>query len=251
MSRMEINEIRRRNLRALLDSHLADGRKKKDFAELIGIEAPQLTHVTANPPTRNIGDTIARRIETNLGLQRGWLDVAQDVDLIKSTPDSIHKFSLNQVFDKTTTGQNHSNGFTLIKLCKNDFIGGAKLESYSTVITELSVDEEYARTMFGGRESVRLRIHTANGDSMLGTVNPGEVVVLDISVKDVPADGIYLFDFNDEIHLKRLQRVKKDLLVISDNGTYEKWIITESEREELHVIGFLVGKWDMTYTRLG
>jgi hypothetical protein len=31
MSRMEINEIRRRNLRTLLDAYLADGGKKKDL----------------------------------------------------------------------------------------------------------------------------------------------------------------------------------------------------------------------------
>ncbi|EOZ4638808.1 helix-turn-helix transcriptional regulator [Enterobacter cloacae] len=247
MSRMEINEIRRRNLRALLDTHLASGKKKKDFAETIGIEAPQLTHVTATPPTRNIGDTIARRIESNLGLQRGWLDVAQDLSKLTSE----NGFSLGQVFEQPNTGQNHSNSFTLIKLSDHDFIGDAKLESYSTVITELSIDEEYARTMFGGRASSDLRIYTAHGDSMLGTINPGEVVVLDISVSNIPTDGIYLFDFKDEIHLKRLQRVKSDLLVISDNSTYDKWVVNDDERSDLKIIGLLVGKWDMTYTRLG
>lgn len=248
MSRMEINEIRRRNLRALLDSHLSGGKKKKDFAEQIGIEAPQLTHITAEPPARNIGDIVARRIEHNLGLPRGWLDVAQDANLIKSASEGgTHRFT----FSSPITGQNNSSAFTLIKLSDNDFTGSVKLDSYSTVIAELSIDEEYARTMFGGRSCADLRIHTVTGDSMLGTINPGEVIVLDISVMDVPADGIYLFDFQDEFHLKRLQRVKRDLLIISDNNTYDKWLITEDERPDLQVIGLLVGKWDMNYTRLG
>lgn len=250
MSRMEINEIRRGNLRALLDAHLASGKKKKDFAEMIGIEAPQLTHVTASPPSRNIGDTIARRIETNLGLPRGWLDVAQDATLIQASSETSKNFTLGQVFAMSLPGQKYNGGFTLKKLNVRDFSGVEKVESYSG-ITEFTVDEEYARAMFGGRKSSDLRIYTAHGDGMIGTVNPGEVVVLDISVQNIPADGIYLFVFKDEVHLKRLQRVKSELLVISDNSVYGKWPISESERTDLKIIGLLVGKWDMTYTRLG
>ena len=251
MSRMEINEIRRRNLRALLDAFIASGGKKKDFAEEIGIEAPQLTHVTAEPPKRNIGDKIARRIEENLSLQRGWLDVSQTELPVTNQNTAGKKFILSQFSEALSTGQMNSTGFTLIKLSNRDFTGEAKLESYSSVITELNIDDEYARAMFGGRECSSLRIHTVHGDGMLGTISPGEVIVVDVTVSEVKSDGIYLAEFDGKIHLKRFQRVKNDLLVISDNSTYEKWMISEEEESRLQIIGFLIGKWDMTYTRMG
>lgn len=250
MSRMEINEIRRRNLRALLDAFIASGKKKKDFAETVGIEAPQLTHITAEPPKRNIGDMIARRVEERLGLQRGWLDVTKSAEAAKLSFQG-REFVIKDINNGQNTGQINSATFNLIKLSEQDFTGDAKLETVSSVITEISVDEESAKTLFGGRASETLRIHTVHGDSMLGYVNPGEVVVLDISVDDVSADGIYLFVYDGKVHLKRLQRVKKELLVISDNPVYEKWSILQDEIDELEIIGFLVGKWDMTYTRLG
>lgn len=252
MSRMEINEIRRRNLRTLLDAYLADGGKKKDFAELIGVEAPQLTHVTSEPASRNIGDRVARRIEENLNLARGWLDVAQSQQPTAQSDSSRSKFILNQLSSNTNTGQAYSGGFNLIKLSDSDFIGDVKLmDSYSSVINQIDVDEEYARSMFGGRDSSALRIYTSHGDSMLPTVDPGEVVVLDITVHEVVSDGIYLFEFGGDIHLKRLQRIRHDLGVISDNKAYDNWVISDDERQDLHIIGFLIGKFDMTYTRLG
>jgi hypothetical protein len=250
MSRMEINEIRRRNLRSLLDAFIASGKKKKDFAEKVGIEAPQLTHITAEPPKRNIGDMIARRIEERLGLQRGWLDVTKSSDAIKRSVED-RNFVIQGINNAYITGQINSKGFNLIKLSEQDFTGDAKLETVSSVITEISIDEESAKTLFGGRDSEMLRIHTVHGDSMSGYINPGEVVVLDTSVNDASADGIYLFVYDGKVHLKRLQRVKKELLVISDNPVYERWSILEDEMESLEIIGFLVGKWDMTYTRLG
>lgn len=251
MSRMEINEIRRRNLRALLDAYIATGGKKKDFAEKVGVEAPQLTHVTAEPPSRNIGDKIARRIEVNLELPRGWLDVSQSAGVSVSSETGRTNFILHQISGNSYTGQNNSNPFTLIKLSDNDFIGEVNLDSYSSVIAEITIDEESARTMFGGRPSSSLRIHTVNGDSMLGTVTPGELAVIDISVQGTPADGIYLFEYGGEVHLKRLQRIKGAILVICDNPAYENWHFSKEEMNDVTIIGFLVGKWDMSYTRLG
>ncbi|UTJ46622.1 S24 family peptidase [Atlantibacter subterranea] len=251
MSRMEINEIRRRNLRTLLDAFQARGGKKKEFAEQVGIEAPQLTHITSTPPKRNIGDVIARRIEVALGLQRGWLDVSQPYQASENADENKKKFILSQLSSSLSTGQTNSNKFTLIKLTDDDFIGEGNLDSYSSVINEINVDPEYAKNMFGGRDSADLRIHTVSGDSMLGTISPGEVVVLDITVREMNYDGIYLIDYSGRVHLKRLQRIKNEIVVISDNPTYEKWVVSESEAENLNIIGFLIGKWDMNYTRLG
>ena len=86
---------------------------------------------------------------------------------------------------------------------------------------------------------------------MLGTIDPGSLVVLDVTVRSFLSDGIYAFTFGDTMHIKRLQSMGNKMMVISDNSVYEKWEINETNESELHIEGFVVGKWEMNYTRLG
>jgi phage repressor protein C with HTH and peptisase S24 domain len=130
--------------------------------------------------------------------------------------------------------------------------GGGRMNSeYPDIIQSIEVDPEYAKRMFGGRPASSLKITTAVGDSMRGSVEPGELVVLDVTVSRFVSDGIYAFSYGDSVHIKRLQKLKDRLVVISDNKTYEKWEIDSSEEDQLHIQGFVVGKWEMNYTRLG
>jgi len=122
---------------------------------------------------------------------------------------------------------------------------------YPDIIQSIEIDPEYAKRMFGGRPAASLKITTAVGDSMRGSVEPGELVVLDITVSRFVSDGIYAFAYGDSVHIKRLQKLKDRLIVISDNQTYEKWEITSEDESQFHVQGFVVGKWEMSYTRLG
>ncbi|HCF8374182.1 TPA: S24 family peptidase [Klebsiella pneumoniae] len=105
--------------------------------------------------------------------------------------------------------------------------------------------------MFGGRQASSLKIATAMGDSMLGSISPGELVVLDVTVKRFVSDGIYAFVYGDNLHIKRLQLLKDRLIVISDNTSYDRWEVTSEDEELFHIQGFVVGKWHMSYTRLG
>jgi hypothetical protein len=83
--------------------------------------------------------------------------VAQSQQPTAQSDSSRSKFILNQLSSNTNTGQAYSGGFNLIKLSDSDFIGDVKLmDSYSSVINQIDVDEEYARSMFGGRDSSAL-----------------------------------------------------------------------------------------------
>lgn len=72
---VDIHEIRRRNLRVLIEEH-ANG-NLSHFAEvtLAGLASYKgLQHVTGPRAVRNLGSPLARKIETHLRLERGWLD---------------------------------------------------------------------------------------------------------------------------------------------------------------------------------
>lgn len=72
---MEISEIRLKNLIELLAVHSSTGRKDKDFAVICGISIQQFSHIKTG--RRAIGSSIARRMEQNLNLPKGYFDTAR------------------------------------------------------------------------------------------------------------------------------------------------------------------------------
>ena len=245
---METNEIRRMNLRTLLNNYVTQGKSKADFAEVLGVTPSQLSQTTSPNPVRNIGRVYARRVEKALNLPTGWMDSLHPIE--GKDPSSVgneNNFSLQNV-----SGNYTDHTYRIEQLDVEISCGGGRMNSeYPDIIQSIEVEPEYAKRMFGGRPASSLKITTAVGDSMRGSVEPGELVVLDITVSRFMSDGIYAFAYGDSMHIKRLQKLKDRLIVISDNQTYEKWEITPEDEAQFHIQGFVVGKWEMNYTRLG
>lgn len=249
---METKDFRRNNLRSLMDSHVRGGKTKAHFAETVGLPASQLSQLTSDNATRNIGDTIARRVEINLGLSRGWLDTPHDRDAIDKESNSNIYGSTETYSLQNLTKTNTVHTYRIELFDTEHSCGGGRVNSeYPDIIHSIEIDPEYAKRMFGGRPAEHLKLTTASGDSMLGTIDPGEMVVVDVSVRSFRSDGIYAFTYGEGSHIKRLQMLKDKLLVLSDNKTYERWEIGAEDEAQLHIEGFIVGKWHMDYARLG
>ncbi|WP_437435851.1 XRE family transcriptional regulator [Klebsiella pneumoniae] len=109
-----------------------------------------------------------------------------------------------------------------------------------------------ARHMFDGRKAENIRIINVRGDSMSGTIEPGDLLFVDISVKSFDGDGIYAFLYDDTAHVKRLQKMKDKLLVISDNKIYTPWDpIEKDEMNRVLVFGKVIGSMPQTYRKHG
>nr|WP_242071125.1 S24 family peptidase [Klebsiella variicola] len=109
-----------------------------------------------------------------------------------------------------------------------------------------------ARQMFDGRKAENIRIINVRGDSMSGTIEPGDLLFVDISVKSFDGDGIYAFLYDDTAHVKRLQKMKDKLLVISDNKSYAAWDpIEKDEMNRVFVFGKVIGSMPQTYRKHG
>ncbi|HBU0377443.1 XRE family transcriptional regulator, partial [Klebsiella pneumoniae] len=107
-----------------------------------------------------------------------------------------------------------------------------------------------ARHMFDGRKAENIRIINVRGDSMSGTIEPGDLLFVDISVKSFDGDGIYAFLYDDTAHVKRLQKMKDKLLVISDNKSYAAWDpIEKDEMNRVFVFGKVIGSMPQTYRK--
>lgn len=80
-SYMDVNEIRRANLRNIAAKNGTPGGSAK-LARKLGITDSQMGQLIGKNPKKNIGNTLARRFEAKLGLAHGWLDQPHAVPML-------------------------------------------------------------------------------------------------------------------------------------------------------------------------
>lgn len=119
------------------------------------------------------------------------------------------------------------------------------------VIRSIEYVPDQARVIFGNRPESSVKLINVRGDSMEGTIEPGDLIFVDVAVSNFDGDGIYVFDYNGDMYVKRLQKVKSELIVISDNPRYREWSISEAEMELLHVAGRVMLSQSQQYRRHG
>lgn len=114
------------------------------------------------------------------------------------------------------------------------------------VVDFVHVDKAWAREKLGGNLS-RIQVITARGDSMQGTIEDGDVLFVDTSVRSFEGEGVYLLSFADGLKAKRLQAsVGGGLLVISDNPLYRTETIEGDGLEKLTICGKVRGAWHLS-----
>lgn len=114
------------------------------------------------------------------------------------------------------------------------------------VVDFVHVDKAWARENLGGNLS-RIQVITARGDSMQGTIEDGDVLFVDTSVRSFEGEGVYLLSFADGLKAKRLQAsVGGGLLVISDNPLYRTETIENDKLEKLTICGKVRGAWHLS-----
>ncbi len=98
----------------------------------------------------------------------------------------------------------------------------------------------------------RLKSLTFAATAWSGTIEPGDLLFVDISVQSFDGDGIYAFIYDETAHVKRLQKMKDKILVISDNKTYTPWEpIEKEEANRMLIFGKVIGSMPQTYRKHG
>ncbi|WP_340619310.1 XRE family transcriptional regulator [Xenorhabdus siamensis] len=114
-------------------------------------------------------------------------------------------------------------------------------------ICSIEYTDDEARRIFGGIPAESIRMLTVSGDSMSGTFEPKDQIFVDITKNYFDGDGIYIFIFESELFIKRLQRQYKKLAIISDNQKYETWYLSEEEAQELFIQGKVMVSQSINY----
>lgn len=126
---------------------------------------------------------------------------------------------------------------------------GSYNSDFPDIIRSIELEPEFALSLFGGRPASSMKAINAQGDSMQGTIDPEDLVFIDITVKKFEGDGVYAFTFDGSSHIKRLQKIKSHLVVLSDNPAYREWEINAHEEDQLFIDGKVIVSWPMKLRR--
>ena len=114
------------------------------------------------------------------------------------------------------------------------------------LVKMIKVSIEWLRMHAPSANLRHLNIVVAEGDSMLPTIKSGDMVMIDRSQTQARFDGLYVFVYDDELFIKRLQKIPRGFSVISDNPTYRTFDVLDEEIERLRIVGKVVsiGKFE-------
>jgi len=114
-------------------------------------------------------------------------------------------------------------------------------QPFPTIISSIEIPEERIFELFGRRSLDGIELINVDGDSMMPTLCPKDLLFIDRRIDHFNGDGVYVFNFEDSTFVKRLQKVKgRKLAVLSDNDRYPPFFIEEHEMNELYVFGKLI-----------
>ncbi|MFQ6574232.1 S24 family peptidase [Pseudomonas sp. UM16] len=225
---MNIHSIRKTNLLRLIGSQ-----RKASCAERWGISPAHLSQILSQKTEKNLGDEVARRIETAEGLTPGWMDVLQeDAPTHHGVP----------IANSALTGFVTIPHFDI----RGSMGAGNTPPSHVEVIRDLTVHQDWLRGQGISFSSLNnLAVICGDGDSMAGTFNDGDALLIDRGITEVRTDAIYVFSLDGDLFVKRLQRMTGGgLRMISDNPLYPALMIEGAALEKLHIQARVLLVWN-------
>lgn len=218
---------------------IAAGVSQGQLAEMVGVSQPAIQKMTSG---KTNGSRKMVELANALGVRPEWLS---------SGKGAMREDGQQPQSQLTKTGD--SDVFRLDVLDLTVSAGpGIINQEFVEILRSVEYAPAEARHMFDGRKAENVRIINVRGDSMSGTIEPGDLLFVDISVKSFDGDGIYAFLYDDTAHVKRLQKMKDKLLVISDNKIYTPWDpIEKDEMNRVFVFAKVIGSMPQTYRKHG
>lgn len=209
---LSLHDIRRQNLRDLIDSKYEGNRSQ--FSRAVGKNVNLINLILSSnlELRRNLGERMAREIEKGANLPEGWLDADH------RDPLASHVVSI-------------------------PVIPGAKRLPHDRVLTSIVAGEQWLAAAYPTVDKVdNLRVLTMRDDSMSPTIQEGDVVVVDMSVNKFTRDGVYLIGANSDRILRRIQQQLDGTIVVRAlNEMYDTTVLTKEQLEGLHIIAKAIG----------
>lgn len=208
---MEINIIRRLNLRKLLEQYGG----QRELAEAADIAANQLNHLIGPNPIRNIGEKLARKIELNLGLDEGFLDK-----------------------ERLSVGE-HNPCKVLSKII---FAGGKVLFENTDISLPFEIDSFADNNIY---------VVENENENMAPSIKLSDYIIIDTDNQELTDSNVFVFLIDNKIEIRRVFKkfgrggfiLKNDSL----DGVYNYTLdVNAADFQFIKVIGKVVGLFRVT-----
>ena len=135
--------------------------------------------------------------------------------------------------------------FDAAAACEDGFINS----DYPEIISSITMPVEVANRIIGSsNKNDNIKIIVAVNDSMVPTINPEDLLFVDVLVNEYVGESIYLLLHGEEVVCKRISLVGSDLVVSSDNTAYPSWKWT-ARPDRTRIIGKVIRALPMEFKR--
>lgn len=233
---MDNAQIRYRNIRYLIELNggLNSGGLTR-VAERLGKSQGQVSHFAGENPIKNIGNKVARDIETAFDKPRGWMDKPQWPEDRVGEP--VHAYEVRGV-----DGQDGVDGDREVMIPEVDVeLGAGNGVALDFVETKyrLPYQVEWLRSI-GAQKPEHVRLMRVRGESMERTLFDGDKVLVHLKDTRIVSDRVYAIMLDGEPRIKRLFRAGDGVRVVSDNDDKVKYpdeVVTGEQLDRLVIIG--------------
>ena len=209
---MDAKTARTHNIRSLVEAAGGPTRFAERYGDA-GKDRPvwsqaQVSQWISVDRPKGIGHALAREIERRMNLPHGRLDqvLGEDDQAAVSPPET-------------------DPGYVRVEQIGEAGMGDARInDDYPDVIRSVDFTEPYIRSLVGFMPAPgRLKLVTGHGDSMVPTIMPGDVVLVDTGCNCFDGDGLYLVNSGNGQQIKMLQDRGSALFVVSANRDYPEF----------------------------
>lgn len=240
---MDIREVRRHNLKKLMDNEYGLGARGAQSRLAEKLKKPQnfISRCLFDPEkngAKTIGEDFAREIESEFGLARYALDTPIGDDKAKES---------NVISINSRTKSQDSSFITIPHLDVAGSMGQGRVPpDHIEVIRDITVHLDWLKTQgLSYSKLENLAIINGDGDSMEGTFSNGDSLLVDRGITEIRADAIYVFSLDGDLFIKRLQRmIGGSLRMISDNTVYPPIVIEGEQLERVHIQARVLLVWN-------
>lgn len=199
------------------------------FSKKVGVSQQAISKIirgeTLNP--KNILEIAAA-----LGVNAHWLKTGE------GEPELNDKV-ITSLYTEEQDEQHHLRVDLLdVQLAANST--GIINSDYPEVLSRLYFTEEGVQRLLGRSTTQGIYLFSVPTDSMMPTIMPDDLVFIDTKINEYVGDGVYAFNLNGELYIKRLQRLPTGIFrALSDNPLYPPFDITD----ELFDTAVIIGKF--------
>lgn len=225
---MDIFEIRRENLHQCVKRLAGHGLNKREASLRMDVSPSYLSQMLGGKP---IGEAVARRLETALGLDRGWFDRQnQDTHVVKA-----YEIRAVDGDDGIDADKEVMVAVVDVELSAGS---GSQVEFIETKY-RLPYQIEWLRKM-GVRDPDHVRLMAVRGDSMERTLFDGDKVLVHLHDTRLKSDAVFAIMLDGEAKVKRLFNSVSGVRIVSDSpdkARYPDELVTPDQADRLNIIG--------------